>query len=107
MEQHLVAAISETDDSTSNSQSSDNDEDNECSSAIVQQRSATATANTETFSNTRGTMQLFTPRLSEVFDRCKVTDRNGVYILMAAFLFSDKEDNTEKQDTQKFSNNLT
>ena len=29
-------------------------------------------------------MQFFTPFLSEVFDRCKITDRNGVYILIAA-----------------------
>ena len=29
-------------------------------------------------------MQFSTPLLSEVFDRCKITDRNGVYILIAA-----------------------
>lgn len=34
--------------------------------------------------STRVTEQFFTPRLSEVFDRCKITDRNAIYILMAA-----------------------
>lgn len=32
----------------------------------------------------RGCEQFFNPRLLEVFDRCKISDRNGVYILMAA-----------------------
>ena len=82
MEQHFAThelATSKTDDSTSSSQSSDGGDDSENSSVIVQQISATATVPA-----TRGTLQFFTPHLSEVFDRCKITDRNGVYILMAA-----------------------
>lgn len=32
---------------------------------------------------TRGTLHFFTSRLSDVFDRCKITDENGIYVLMA------------------------
>ena len=32
----------------------------------------------------RGTLDFFTPRLSEALDRCKISDRNAVYLLMAA-----------------------
>ena len=81
MEQHFAThqlGVSKTDDSTSSSESSDGG-DNGKSSVIVQQRSAAATV-----PSTGGKLHIFTPRLSEVFDRCKISDRNGVYILTAA-----------------------
>lgn len=39
---------------------------------------------TATVPATWGTLQFFTPCLAKVFDRCKITDRNVAYILMAA-----------------------
>lgn len=86
MEQHFAThqpAAPKTDDSTSSSQSSDGGDDSENSSIIVQKISPTA-ATAAAVPTTRGTLHFFTPRLSEVFDRCKITDRNAVYILMAA-----------------------
>lgn len=71
-------ATSVTDDSTSSSQSSFGVDDNENSSVIDQQILATTT-----LPKTRGTLQSFTLRHSVNFDRCTVTDRNGVYMAVA------------------------
>lgn len=80
-ETHLTA-VPNTGDSTS---SSDDDNDSENSSNIVQQIiPLAATSAAASVPASRGTLQFFTLRLSEVFDRCKISDRNGVYILMAA-----------------------
>lgn len=124
-EQHLSThpfATSKTDDSTSSSRSCDDDYDSKNFSVIVQQISATSAtaAAAATVLATRGTLQFFTPRLSEVFDRCKITDRNQVYILIAAAEAFGRD--TENlvinrssfqrhrkifNDTQKFSKYLT
>lgn len=32
----------------------------------------------------RGTLDFFTPRLSEAFDKCKISDRNAIHLLVAA-----------------------
>jgi hypothetical protein len=74
----------ETHDSTSSSQCSDSDDYSQNSSINVQQLSVTTTAAAAKFPTNRGTLQFFTPRLSEVFDRCKISDRNGLYIIIAA-----------------------
>ena len=85
MEQHFGThelSTSKTDYSASSSEDIDSGDDSESSPAIVQQIStAGAAAKVPT---KQGTLPFFTPRLAEVFDRCKITDRNGVYILMAA-----------------------
>ena len=61
-------------------------DDSESSSVVDQETSAStiSTTTSATSPATRGTLQFFTPILSQVFDRCKITDRNGVYILIAA-----------------------
>ena len=61
-------------------------DDSESSSVVDQETSAStiSTTTSETSPATRGTLQFFTPLPSEVFDRCKITDRNVVYILIAA-----------------------
>ena len=85
MEQHFgthEVSTSKTDYSASSSKDIDSGDDSESSPAIIQQIStAGAAAKVPT---KRGTLPFFTPHLAEVFDRCKITDRNGVYILMAA-----------------------
>ncbi len=123
MEQHFGThelSTSKTDYSASSSEDIDSGDDSESSPAIVQQIStAGAAAKVPT---KRGTLPFFTPRLADVLDRCKITDRYGVYILMAAAeafgydtenlvinrtSFQRLRKNLEKQDTQKFSKTLT
>lgn len=85
MEQQFATCqpvIVKTDDSTSSSQNSDSGDDSE-NSTIIQQISPTAST-AVTVPAPRGTLHFFTSRLSEVFDRSKITDRNAVFILMAA-----------------------
>lgn len=79
-----IAAASAADGSTSSSRSSDGDNDSDSSFASVPSSARATTAAETKVPETRGTLQVITPRLCEVFDRCKISDRNGVYILMAA-----------------------
>lgn len=75
----------ETDDLISRIQYSKDDIENQSFSIIVQQISTTGTpAASEKMPVTWGILNFSTLYLSEVFDRCKTTDINRVYILTAA-----------------------
>ena len=80
MEQHFGThelSTSKTYYSASSSEDIDSGDDSESSPAIVQQISTAGAA--AKVPAKRGTLPFFTPCLTEVFDRCKITDRNGVY----------------------------
>ena len=61
-------------------------DDSESYSVVDQETSASTISTTTSAISpaTRGTLQFFTPLFSDVFDRCKITDRNWVYTLIAA-----------------------
>ena len=87
MEKHFSLppnGTSQSEELTSGSQSSDCDDNIGNSTFNVQDVLTKATDTATAVQATRGTLQFFTPRLSEVFDRCKITNRSGVYILMTA-----------------------
>lgn len=75
-------ATRETGNSTSSSQNSGCDDHNENSSVVVQQISASAiTTVATTVPLTLGTLQFFLLCISLI--GAKITDKNGIYILMA------------------------
>lgn len=75
-----------SDDSTSSIQNRDEIEDfgNITDYLITGSGEKETELSTSKVAATRGSLNFFTPKLSEMFDRCKITDRNAVYILIAA-----------------------